>query len=77
MQPTINLYLIYLIHCLFPMVGGDRQGTCVCLYICLFVVEAQLTYSTIYVLVYNIVGEGDGTPLQYSCLENRMDGGAW
>ena len=23
------------------------------------------------------VGEGNGTPLQYSCLENSMDGGAW
>ena len=23
------------------------------------------------------MGEGDGTPLQYSCLENPMDGGAW
>ena len=23
------------------------------------------------------LGEGDGTPLQYSCLENSMDGGAW
>ena len=22
-------------------------------------------------------GEGDGTPLQYSCLKNPMDGGAW
>ena len=22
-------------------------------------------------------GEGSGTPLQYSCLENSMDGGAW
>ena len=22
-------------------------------------------------------GEGDGTPLQYSCLENPMDGGTW
>ena len=22
-------------------------------------------------------GEGKGTPLQYSCLENPMDGGAW
>ena len=22
-------------------------------------------------------GEVDGTPLQYSCLENPMDGGAW
>ena len=24
-----------------------------------------------------ICGEGNGTPLQYSCLENPMDGGAW
>ena len=24
-----------------------------------------------------IPGKGDGTPLQYSCLENPMDGGAW
>ena len=22
-------------------------------------------------------GEGNGNPLQYSCLENLMDGGAW
>ena len=25
----------------------------------------------------NFLGEGNGTPLQYSCLENPMDGGAW
>ena len=24
-----------------------------------------------------VIGEGNGTPLQYSCLENSMDGGAW
>ena len=23
------------------------------------------------------IGEGNGTPLQYSCLENLRDGGAW
>ena len=28
-------------------------------------------------LTVTVVGEGDGTPLQYSCLENAMDGGAW
>ena len=22
-------------------------------------------------------GEGNGNPLEYSCLENSMDGGAW
>jgi len=25
----------------------------------------------------HITREGNGTPLQYSCLENPMDGGAW
>ena len=24
-----------------------------------------------------VIGKGNGTPLQYSCLENPMDGGAW
>ena len=28
-------------------------------------------YSSVY------IGEGNGTPLQYSCLENPMDRGAW
>ena len=32
------------------------------------------SYS-VYYTVY--MGEGNGTPLQYSCLENPMDGGAW
>ena len=29
------------------------------------------------VLPIHRVGEGNGTPLQYSCLENPMDRGAW
>ena len=28
-------------------------------------------------LPYGMVGEGNGTPLQYSCLESPMDGEAW
>ena len=28
-------------------------------------------------LLLNLFGEGNDTPLQYSCLENPMDGGAW
>ena len=31
----------------------------------------------IYFLLYHINGEDPGTPLQYSCLETPMDGGAW
>ena len=30
-----------------------------------------------YLVGYYFLGEGNGTPLQYSCLENPMDGGAW
>ena len=33
--------------------------------------------NSIYILVYCIGREGNGTPLQYSCLENPMDRGAW
>ena len=31
----------------------------------------------IYLCVIHIYGEGNVIPLQYSCLENPMDGGAW
>ena len=37
----------------------------------------HLSKFHIYALVYCIGGEGNGTPLQYSCLENPMDRGAW
>ena len=34
-------------------------------------------FQALYMLVLILYGEGNGTPLQYSCLENPMDGGAW
>ena len=41
----------------------------------------QVLYSvwleTVYLIVQVFLGEGDGTPLQYSCLDNPMDRGAW
>ena len=37
----------------------------------------HLSKFHIYALVYCFGGEGNGTPLWYSCLENPMDGGAW
>ena len=33
--------------------------------------------SFFWIVLVSIIGEGNGTPLQYSCLENPMDGGAW
>ena len=33
--------------------------------------------SNFIILHVAVLGEGNGTPLQYSCLANPMDGGAW
>ena len=44
---------------------------------------ASLVTQTVKASAYNsgdpgsIPGERNGTPLQYSCLDNPMDGGAW
>ena len=45
-------------------VGGNPEKKCFILLILKGLLEAYLR-------------EGNGTPLQYSCLENPMDGGAW
>ena len=42
---------------------------CVCVYVCVFIY--------IYIAPRDTGGEGNGIPLQYSCLESPMDGGAW
>ena len=33
--------------------------------------------GSLYLVGSSLFGEGSGTPLQYSCLENPVDGGAW
>ena len=43
------------------------RGTCV----------SKVTSLLFNMLSRLVIGEGNGTPLQYSCLENPMDGGAW
>ena len=40
-----------------------------------FQITEQMPQNS-HILVF-INGEGNGTPLQYFCLENPMDGGAW
>ena len=37
----------------------------------------QKTVLLLYGPLHYRIGEGNGTPLQYSCLENLMDRGAW
>ena len=38
---------------------------------------AFTTKTKIFVKLWGNFGEGNGNPLQYFCLENPMDGGAW
>ena len=38
------------------------------------ILKVSIVSEWLYCWVYR---EGNGTPLQYSCLENPMDGGAW
>ena len=42
-----------------------------------FNIKPTLEYILINRDLFIVFGEGTGTPLQYSCLENPMDGGAW
>ena len=37
----------------------------------------ELKSASNYQFLRITTGEGNGTPLQYSCLENPMDRGAW
>ena len=46
------------------------------------VLTLQTFVSKVMALLFNmlssfVIGEGSGTPLQYSCMENPMYGGAW
>ena len=36
-----------------------------------------ILYEKLYYTELRLLGEGNSNPLQYSCLENPMDGGAW
>ena len=45
-------------------------------YINMCAISTYLNYYDYIKELHTFNGEGDGTPLQYSCLENPMDGGA-
>ena len=46
-------------------------------FICISAIWGQHPTVWVFKLLVPWSGEGNGTPLQYSCLENPMDGGAW
>ena len=45
------------------------------MYVFLFHLNSSLL--CVVMMIISMYGEGNGTLLQYSCLENPMDGGAW
>ena len=42
-----------------------------------YIPQGQKESDSVEATQHTHTGEGNGTPLQYSCLENPMDGGAW
>ena len=74
--------------CIFKDLAGQRYGVCSTVHsFCCFWTSVP---SAVQVLVGDVIGlilptagnmhfgvTSNGTPLQYSCLENPMDGGAW
>ena len=47
------------------------------LLLALLFMQTSLAFSAFMYYYKLFFGEDNGTPLQYSCLENPMDGGAW
>ena len=76
------LFLAFTIYHLFPisLLLGLFHCTCRRLWLlsqkCLCFYNI-LTFLPVFTGHCTILGEGDGTPLQYSCLENPMGRGAW
>ena len=65
----LNMYMYVYIH-IVSSKGDTYIYMCIGMFMCM--------YPCIYVPVYTVyIEEGNGTPLQYSCLESLMGGGAW
>ena len=52
-------------------------NTLIYVYINIFIFIYIYIYIHVYLYTHAHIGEGKGNPLQYSCLENPMDTGAW
>ena len=71
-----------LIHFEFIFVSGVRKcSNFILLHVAVKVSQhhslKRLILHCLFFPPLSSIGEGNGTPLQYSCLENPMEGGAW
>ena len=62
----LSFFLDFLFH-----IGHHRVWVVFLVLYCRFLLVIYFIHSSVY------IGEGNGIPLQYSCLENPMDEGAW
>ena len=69
----MSIYVLFFGY--FSVVGYDKLLSTNTLIF--FSTVDYLGYRKILSITILPVGEGNGNPLQYSCLENSMDGGAW
>ena len=67
-----HIYLIIFLKCLFLCIVLFKDKL---KHILKF--EVLFKQKSVWRAMYNLAREGNGTPLQYSCLEDPMDGGAW
>ena len=93
MQPSLLsisriFHYLFLLNNNVPFLGPQSLVTTILLSVSMtetiidrtVIVTSHKHNHTIFVflcLAYLIDGEGNGNPLQYSCLENPMDRGAW
>ena len=58
--------------------SGWQEASCqIFISLCMYVYVLVYTCLCIYIVLIVKFGEGNGNPLQCSCLENPRDGGAW
>ena len=56
------------------LLAGTAHHLLICFIVCVLLLQVYKSERPKFVFV--LFGEGNGNPLQYSCLENPMDGGA-
>ena len=84
MKNTLDYFTIYVqVHCMtVNTLWNIYFFICILFFDEIWKSIVILVYSTICVIIFLLrsrvnIGEGNGNPLQYSCLETPMNGGAW
>ena len=74
----VHWSLCYLLPVAKGFEGKQQKTEKDTLKLAIFILRFHHQEGEVEILVnYHLMGEGNGTLLQHSCLENPMDGGAW